>query len=203
VTGGERQAVQLPLIGAFNVYNALAAAAACWSLGMSPATIAALLATVPQVPGRMERVNDSPVVLRDYAHTPDALERALIALRPFAPSGIAVVFGCGGDRDKGKRPQMGEIAGRLADRVIITSDNPRTENPETILDEIAAGIAGGKYERIENRRAAIAHAMSVALETGEVVLLAGKGHENYQVRGKERLPFDEKEIVAEIMKTGK
>ncbi len=202
VIGSDSHAVRLPLIGAFNVSNALAAAAVAWALGMSPATIAALLASVPQVPGRMERLNDSPVVLRDYAHTPDALERAILAVKPFAPKGVAVVFGCGGDRDKGKRPQMGEIAARLADRVIITSDNPRTENPETILDEIAAGIGKKPFERIEDRRAAIARAIAVASESGELVLLAGKGHETYQIRGKERLPFDEKEIVEEIVRTG-
>jgi UDP-N-acetylmuramoyl-L-alanyl-D-glutamate--2,6-diaminopimelate ligase len=195
--GGSSAAVRLPLMGDFNVSNALGAAAAAWALGEPVSVIADRLGTLRQIPGRLERTLDRPVVLRDYAHKPDALERALLALRPFTPGRIIVVFGCGGDRDRGKRPIMGGIAERLADLVIVTSDNPRTEDPERILDEIEAGMTRGRHARIEDRRLAIAHAMGEARE-GDVVLLAGKGHETYQIRGTTSLPFDEREIVREL-----
>jgi UDP-N-acetylmuramoyl-L-alanyl-D-glutamate--2,6-diaminopimelate ligase len=168
-------------------------------MGIGVETIAARLGTQPQVPGRLEIVGEHPTVLRDYAHTPDALERALAALRPFTPGALIVMFGAGGDRDHGKRPLMAEVAGRLADRVIITSDNPRTEDPERILDEIAAALTPGSYERIEDRRAAIERAIAIADPVRDVVLLAGKGHEDYQVRGTTKHPFDEKQIVGEIL----
>jgi UDP-N-acetylmuramoyl-L-alanyl-D-glutamate--2,6-diaminopimelate ligase len=197
VLGGERHAVSLPLIGDFNVPNALGAAAAAWALGIHAERIAAALSRAPQVPGRLELVCDSPAVLRDYAHTPDALERALAAVRPFVKERLICVFGCGGDRDKGKRPVMGDIAARKADIAIVTSDNPRTEDPEVILDEIEAGMHGVAHERIEDRRVAIERAMHLA-GPGDVVLLAGKGHEDYQIRGTTKLPFDEKVIVAEL-----
>ena len=209
VLGAERHRVTLPLVGDFNVINALGAAAAAWSIGMRGDVIAARLSSMPQVPGRLELVNAVPPVLRDYAHTPDALDRALTAVRPFAPGRLIVVFGCGGDRDRGKRPQMGAIAAAKADMAIVTSDNPRTENPETILDEIERGMppsngsADGKtHERIEDRRAAIARALDVA-QPDDVIVLAGKGHETYQIRGTTRLPFDEKEIVAELVRSGR
>jgi UDP-N-acetylmuramoyl-L-alanyl-D-glutamate--2,6-diaminopimelate ligase len=197
VLAGDRHPVHLPLIGDFNVSNALAAATAAFALGLAPAVIAERLGSVPQVPGRLEVVHEHPTVLRDYAHTPDALERALQAVRPFAHGRLIVVFGAGGDRDRGKRPEMGGIAERLADHAIVTSDNPRTEDPEAILDEIEAGMSGRNHERIEDRREAIARALSVA-EREDVVLLAGKGHETYQIRGTEKLPFDERTIVAEL-----
>lgn len=196
--GGERHDVALPLIGDFNVANALAASAAAWSLGMPLSRIAERLGTMPQVPGRLEIVNEHPVVLRDYAHTPDALERALGAVRPFATRRLIVVFGCGGDRDRGKRPEMGRIAQGGADLAIVTSDNPRTEDPERILDDIEAGMTAGGHQRMEDRRAAIARAIAIAGE-GDVVLLAGKGHEDYQIRGTVKYPFDEREIVREIV----
>jgi UDP-N-acetylmuramoyl-L-alanyl-D-glutamate--2,6-diaminopimelate ligase len=201
VMGGERHEVALPLIGDFNVANALAAAAAAWALGMPASRIADRLRRMPQVPGRLEILSEAPVVLRDYAHTPDALERALHAVRPFATHRLVVVFGCGGDRDRGKRPEMGRIAQRDADLAIATSDNPRTEDPERILDDIEAGMTPGAHERIEDRRSAIARAIAVAGE-GDVVLLAGKGHETYQVRGTGKHPFDEREIVQEIVGAG-
>ena len=195
---GEREApVVLPLIGAFNVANALAAAGAAHAAGMNVDEIALRLGRSPQVPGRLELLHDSPAVLRDYAHTPDALERALDAVRPFATGKLIVVFGCGGDRDKGKRPVMGDIATRKADVAIVTSDNPRTEDPERILDDIEAGMRGRPHERVEDRRAAIARALSLAGER-DVVVLAGKGHETYQIRGNVKLHFDEKEIVHEL-----
>jgi UDP-N-acetylmuramoyl-L-alanyl-D-glutamate--2,6-diaminopimelate ligase len=193
----ERQSVSLPLIGDFNVINALGAAAAAYALGVPSETIAARLSTMPQVPGRLEVLRDAPTVLRDYAHTPDALDRALDAVRPFAPERLIVVFGCGGDRDRGKRPQMGAIAEAKADLAIVTSDNPRTEDPELILDDIETGMSKSNHERIEDRRAAIARALEIATAR-DVIVLAGKGHETYQVRGTIKLPFDEKAIVSEL-----
>ena len=195
--GPERLPVRLPLIGDFNVLNALGAAAAAYALGIPSEQIASRLSTLPQVPGRLELLHESPAVLRDYAHTPDALERALTAVRPFTSGRLIVVFGCGGDRDKGKRPVMGGIAERLADVAIVTSDNPRTEDPERILDDIEAGMDRRDHDRIVDRREAIQHALDLA-KNGDVVLLAGKGHETYQVRGMTRYPFDEAEIVKEL-----
>jgi UDP-N-acetylmuramoyl-L-alanyl-D-glutamate--2,6-diaminopimelate ligase len=199
VAGGQRAQVLLPLIGSFNVANALGAAAAAWARGQALFDIAERLSTLPQIPGRLEVLHEQPTVLRDYAHTPDALERALSAVRPFTPGRLIVVFGCGGDRDRGKRPLMGGVAERLADHVIITSDNPRTEDPERILDDIAAGMKTSDYERIEDRRTAIARALAVSDPMTDVVLLAGKGHETYQIRGTTLLPFDEREIVTEML----
>jgi len=199
IADGERHEVALPLIGDFNVDNALAAAAAAWSLGLPLTHVAKRLRTMPQVPGRLEILSEHPVVLRDYAHTPDALERALAAVRPFATRRLIVVFGCGGDRDRGKRPEMGRIAQHGADLAIVTSDNPRTEDPERILDDIESGMSAGAHERIEDRRSAIARAIALAGE-GDVVMLAGKGHETYQVRGTVKHPFDEREIVGEILR---
>ncbi len=196
--GTQRHALHLPLIGDFNVRNALAAAGAAWHLGMTFSTIAARLRTVPQVPGRLEVIHECPSVLRDYAHTPDALERALAAVRPFTRRKLIVVFGCGGDRDRGKRPLMGAIAERCADYAILTSDNPRTEDPDEILDDIERGMRRDTHERLEDRRLAIARALELARPSDDVILLAGKGHETYQVRGATRLPFDERSIVAEL-----
>ena len=195
--GTDSAPVTLPLIGAFNVANALAAAGAAYAIGMTTARIAELLSRAPQVPGRLELLHDAPAVLRDYAHTPDALERALDAVRPFASGKLIVVFGCGGDRDKGKRPVMGDIATRKADVAIVTSDNPRTEDPERILDDIEAGMHGRPHERVEDRRAAIARALAIAGHD-DVVVLAGKGHETYQIRGTVKHHFDEKAIVHEL-----
>ena len=160
--GDARAEVHLPLIGDFNVSNALGAAATAFAIGMTPAAIAERLSSMPQTPGRLEVLRDSPTVLRDYAHTPDALERALDAVRPFTKNRLIVVFGCGGDRDKGKRPQMGAIAESKADIAIVTSDNPRTEDPEAILDDIERGMRAKNHERIEDRRAAIARALERA-----------------------------------------
>jgi UDP-N-acetylmuramoyl-L-alanyl-D-glutamate--2,6-diaminopimelate ligase len=187
--------VSLPLLGDFNVANGLAAAAAALALGEAPDRVVERLATSPQVPGRMERISESPcVVLRDYAHTPDALERALTSLRPLTSGRLIVVFGCGGDRDRGKRPQMGRIAVQGSDLAIATSDNPRTENPDAIIDDIERGMSGTQHLRITDRLAAI-HAALGKARAGDTILLAGKGHETYQVIGTERIPFDEREIV--------
>jgi UDP-N-acetylmuramoyl-L-alanyl-D-glutamate--2,6-diaminopimelate ligase len=191
------QVIHLPLIGAFNIENALGAAGAAQALGVELKTVAQRLETVPQVPGRLEVLHDHPTVLRDYAHTPDAIERALEAVRPFTRGRLIIVFGAGGDRDRGKRPAMGAVSERLADVVIITSDNPRTEDPERILDEIETGMTR-PHERIEDRERAIARAIALAGDD-DVVLLAGKGHETYQVRGTTNYPFDERVIVRTLL----
>jgi UDP-N-acetylmuramoyl-L-alanyl-D-glutamate--2,6-diaminopimelate ligase len=138
------------------------------------------------------------VVLRDYAHTPDALERAIRALRPLARGRLIVLFGCGGDRDRRKRPVMGRIAARGADLAVVTSDNPRSEDADAIIDEIEAGMEGVAHLRITNRREAITRAVRL-LQAGDCLLLAGKGHETYQIIGDRRLPFDEREIVRDLM----
>ena len=189
--------VTLPLIGEINVENALAAAASAFALGQAADAIAARLNSVPQVAGRLEVISTRPTVVRDYAHTPDALERSLKTARGFTRGKLIVVFGCGGDRDKGKRPLMGEIAEKEADYAIVTSDNPRTEDPDAIIDDIVAGMRESNHERITDRHAAIQRAIDLA-EDGDIVLLAGKGHETYQIRGTTSYPFDEKEIVREL-----
>jgi UDP-N-acetylmuramoyl-L-alanyl-D-glutamate--2,6-diaminopimelate ligase len=192
--------VSLPLLGDFNVANALAAAACALGLDLPLAEVAGRLSSSPQVPGRMELLTETPcVVLRDYAHTPDALARALATLRPLTTGRLIVVFGCGGDRDKGKRPLMGRIAAELADMAVVTSDNPRTEDPGAIIDDIEQGMGGVAHLRIPDRLVAIHTALDQA-RAGDALLLAGKGHETYQVLGTERVPFDEREIVEKAVK---
>lgn len=192
--------VTLPLPGEFNVSNALAAAACALGLGRSFDDVAARLAHAPQVPGRMERLADQPcVVIRDYAHKPDALERVLRTLRPITPGRLMVLFGCGGDRDRGKRPIMGRLAAELADLSIVTSDNPRTEDPDAIIDEIVAGFPSRDgLQRIADRREAIRWALEQA-RPDDTLVLAGKGHETYQIIGTTSYPFDERVVVAEIL----
>ncbi len=198
------QSVALPLLGDFNIANALGAAAVALALGMPIADVAQRLSVAPQVPGRLERLHTCPTVLRDYAHTPDALDRALRAVRPFtrqddgSASRLIVLFGCGGDRDRGKRPEMGRIAEAFADVAIVTSDNPRTEDPDRILDDIEAGMTRRDHVRVVDRREAIVHALRMATPR-DVVVLAGKGHETYQIRGTTSYPFDEREIVNELL----
>jgi UDP-N-acetylmuramoyl-L-alanyl-D-glutamate--2,6-diaminopimelate ligase len=190
----------LPLLGDFNVANALAAAATALGLGRPMAQVVERLACAPQVPGRMERISDTPcIVLRDYAHTPDALERALTSLRPLTAGRLIAVFGCGGDRDRGKRAIMGRLAAQLSDLAIATSDNPRTEDPGAIIDDIEQGMGGMPHLRIVDRLAAI-HAALGEGRPGDTILLAGKGHETYQVIGTEKFPFDEREIVQEAVR---
>jgi UDP-N-acetylmuramoyl-L-alanyl-D-glutamate--2,6-diaminopimelate ligase len=186
--------VEIPLLGEFNVSNALAAAACALGLGRPLAEVVERLAAAPQVPGRMERLADRPVVLRDYAHTPDAMERVLATLRPLTPGRVILVFGCGGDRDRGKRPIMGRLAVAGADLVVITSDNPRTEDPERILDDIEGGMGSTPHLRVTERHEAICRALTETRE-GDTLLLAGKGHETYQIIGHDKQPFDERAIV--------
>jgi UDP-N-acetylmuramoyl-L-alanyl-D-glutamate--2,6-diaminopimelate ligase len=193
--------IELPLPGEFNVSNALGAAAVVLGLGLDVRIVAERLAGAPQIPGRMERLVEQPcVVLRDYAHKPDALERVLLTLRPLTAGRLIVLFGCGGDRDTGKRPIMGRIAADLGDLTVVTSDNPRTEDPERIMDDILAGIpAGAVVRRIADRRAAIQWALGES-RPGDTLLLAGKGHETYQIIGTETVPFDERAIVADAIR---
>jgi UDP-N-acetylmuramoyl-L-alanyl-D-glutamate--2,6-diaminopimelate ligase len=193
--------VRLPLFGDFNVSNALAGAAVLWARGWETEAIADALSALPQVRGRLERVEtgpDAPTVLLDYAHTPDALERALAAVRPLVRGRLIVVFGAGGDRDRGKRPEMGEVAAAGADLAVLTSDNPRTEDPERILDDVERGMGPAPRLRLSDRREAIRRALTEA-RPEDMVLLAGKGHETYQIVGTEVRPFDEREVVREIL----
>lgn len=194
--------VSMQMTGMFNVYNALAAASVAMIFGVEVSAIQAGLHNVKSVPGRIELL-DLPLpfkVILDYSHSPDALENILSTVRTFTQKRLIVLFGCGGDRDQGKRPLMGEIGGQLADFCILTSDNPRTEDPNRILEAIEEGIkqTAGKYTVIENRRDAIRYALDMARD-GDIVILAGKGHETYQeVMGVKR-PFDEKAVVNELL----
>ena len=189
------------LVGEHNVMNLLGAVGVGLALEMAPAQIGRILSGVATVPGRFERVEAGQrfLVVVDYAHTPDALENVLTTARKLLEPGarLGVVFGCGGDRDRGKRPIMGGIAARLADRAWVTSDNPRSEQPEAILAEIETGIpatAAGRHESIADRRRAIEGAVAWARK-GDVVVIAGKGHETYQIVGSEVLPFDDREVA--------
>ncbi|HEY2829253.1 MAG TPA: UDP-N-acetylmuramoyl-L-alanyl-D-glutamate--2,6-diaminopimelate ligase, partial [Thermoanaerobaculia bacterium] len=187
--------IDSPLLGQPNLYNWMAAVGAAIVAGIDRTAIEEGIRKLRSVRGRFERVpnDDGPTVIVDYAHKPDALEKLLGAVRQLAPGKeLVLLFGCGGDRDKGKRPQMGEIASRLADRVIVTSDNPRGEKPEAIIDEIVRGIDGSNFETIADRRTAIRTAIDRASDD-QVIVIAGKGHETYQVVGDQILHFDDKE----------
>ncbi len=197
--GGWSGPAHLPLVGAFNVENALAAAAAAWALGLAPEQVRAGLEASQGVPGRLEAVGDgggrAPAVLVDYAHTPDALERVLEALRPLCPGRLHVVFGCGGDRDRGKRPLMGRAVERWADVAWVTSDNPRSEPPAAIIADVLGGLAAPERARVvAEREAAIAAAVREA-RPGDLVLLAGKGHEQTQVAAGRVVPFDDRAVA--------
>jgi UDP-N-acetylmuramoyl-L-alanyl-D-glutamate--2,6-diaminopimelate ligase len=198
----EEFALHTPLIAPYNLYNALAATTAALALEVPLEVIRQGLASLSQVPGRFERapIDADYTVIVDFAHTPDALARVLQAGRMLNPTRLTVLFGCGGDRDPTKRPRMGRIATELADRVILTSDNPRTEDPHQILQQILAGVPNdlrGKVALVEaDRRRAIEYALHTA-QAGELVLLAGKGHEPYQIVGTEKLPFSDIEVAKE------
>ncbi len=197
---GERL-VSSSLRGRFNVYNLLAAIAAADAIGVSLDDAVATVERAGQVPGRFETVDEGQpfAVIVDYAHTPDSLQNVLVGARNLTDGRLHVVFGCGGDRDRGKRPMMGEIAARLADRVIVTSDNPRSEDPEAIIAEILAGI-DRQVEADPDRRAAIRDAIATARE-GDVVVIAGKGHEQGQeFEHGRKLPFDDVAVAREAMR---
>jgi UDP-N-acetylmuramoyl-L-alanyl-D-glutamate--2,6-diaminopimelate ligase len=192
---GIEYSVRLPLPGAFQVENALVAAGLAIATGSEPAATFLALAQLKGAKGRLELVGESngaPIFV-DYAHKPDALAKALEALRPYAASRLTVVFGCGGDRDAGKRPMMGAIAAQLADRVVVTDDNPRSENPASIRAAILAAAPGAV--EIGDRREAISRSIA-ELRRGDVLLIAGKGHETGQIIGKQVLPFSDHDAVA-------
>ncbi|MFH0798902.1 MAG: UDP-N-acetylmuramoyl-L-alanyl-D-glutamate--2,6-diaminopimelate ligase [Pseudomonadota bacterium] len=199
------------LCGRFNAENILAAVAVAGRMGIGIDAMRAGLASAPVVPGRFEAIANSRRILAlvDYAHKPDALEKVLSCARELVDGDggrLIVVFGCGGDRDRGKRPLMGRTAARFADIAIVTSDNPRTEDPAAIIDEIMPGVKdaahplkdGRGYEVIPDRRGAIVRAVEIA-KRGDVVIVAGKGHEDYQIIGTKKIPFDDREILRELL----
>ncbi|KNZ70476.1 UDP-N-acetylmuramyl tripeptide synthetase [Thermincola ferriacetica] len=197
--------LKLNLTGLFNVYNSLAAVASGLGENIALPVIKEALEEVKGVPGRMEKVEAGQpfAVLVDYAHTPDGLENVLSAAREFTKGRLITVFGCGGDRDRTKRPIMGEVSAKLSDFTVLTSDNPRSESPAEILRDIEEGvkpiIGPENYTVIEDRKEAIRHALNMA-KTGDVVVIAGKGHETYQIIGTKVLPFDDREVAIEILK---
>lgn len=200
-TGNDIIDINTSLIGRFNVYNILAVLACLKVTGKSLKQSATLLEKITPVAGRMEQFkghNTQPLVIVDYAHTPDALEKTLSAIREHCRNIIWCVFGCGGDRDRGKRPLMGQVAGQLADRVILTNDNPRSEQPEKIIQDIESGLEL-EHKIIFERKDAIQYAITNA-GSDDVVLVAGKGHENYQLIGKTRIEYSDRLTVSEILR---
>ena len=197
---GEMFSMKTPLVGVFNLYNVLAAIASCLVLGFKMGDIQKAISGFAAVPGRLEEVteNQNFKVFIDYAHTEDALDNVCKALREVSDAKLTVLFGCGGDRDRGKRPKMAAAVERWADKIIVTSDNPRSEDPELIIDEITEGFSKDFYRVVVNREAAIKEAVMNA-EEDEIVLVAGKGHENYQIIGDHRLEFNEKEIIQKYL----
>ncbi len=195
--------MQLQLVGLFNAYNVLAALAVALSEGMDLENVCASLEQMRGVPGRFERIDDGGDVhvIVDYAHTPDSLQNVLSAVREFAKGRVICVVGCGGDRDRGKRPQMAQVAVEYSDLAIFTSDNPRSEDPERILAEMAAGVPNcrDRWLSIVDRRDAIFEAIHRA-QAGDTVLIAGKGHETVQIVGQQMLPFDDREVAREALR---
>jgi UDP-N-acetylmuramoyl-L-alanyl-D-glutamate--2,6-diaminopimelate ligase len=190
-----RCALEVPFLGDFNADNVLTVLAVLLGWELPLATAAAVLARAPTPPGRMELFGEAPHALVDFAHTPDALAQSLRAARAHCRGRLWVVFGCGGDRDPGKRPIMGEVAARLADEVVITDDNPRSENAEAIVDDIRRGISAGREYRVDHDRAHAITATLGAAAPQDLVLIAGKGHETYQIYGKERRAFSDQAVV--------
>lgn len=200
---GQREKVNTPLLGRYNVSNSLAAAGLCLAAGFDLETIAAGLSTLRTIPGRLEKLQANGIsVFIDYAHTDDALKNVLSTLKPFCKARLTVVFGCGGDRDRTKRPRMAGVAEELADCVIVTSDNPRTERPADIINEIVAGFKN-PHSRIitieSDRKKAIELAIKNA-DKDDIVLIAGKGHETYQIIGKRKRDFSDKKVAEECFK---
>lgn len=197
---GKTHHVTWPFIGSFNVSNALVSLAVAHTKGIAMSDACKYLSTAPQIPGRLEKVaNDRGVhVIVDYAHTDAALEQVLTCLQGVKSKRLYTLFGCGGERDAEKRPRMAKIAEKLSDKVVITSDNPRMEDPEEILNQIEAGFKGNSYERVLDRALAIQTILSQA-EEGDIVLIAGKGHEKYQIQGHQTVPFDDVAIAKEVL----
>jgi UDP-N-acetylmuramoyl-L-alanyl-D-glutamate--2,6-diaminopimelate ligase len=199
---GQSSIVSTPLLGLYNISNCLAAAGLCLAAGFEPEIVAAGLSALKTIPGRLEKIDagDFSVII-DYAHTDDALKNVLTTLKPLCKGKLRVVFGCGGDRDRTKRPRMARIAEELADFIIVTSDNPRTEQPDDIIGEIATGFKkpNSKTLTVEpDRRKAIEAAMRDARKN-DIVLIAGKGHEDYQIIGKQKFHFSDKEIAQQCL----
>ena len=194
---------RLPLVGQYNLSNLLAAVGAVLHQGLDLESVVAALPQFMGVPGRMERVQIQPEqdisVIVDYAHTPDSLENLLKASRPFIPGKMICVFGCGGDRDRTKRPKMGKIAAELADVAVVTSDNPRTENPERILQDVLEGIPSSVEPMVIGDRATAIRTAILQAQPGDGVLIAGKGHEDYQILGTEKIHFDDREQAREAL----
>ena len=203
IARGDEARVVLPLAGAFNVSNALVAAGCALALGIDTATVVAGLEGAPQVPGRLERIDEGQTfaVLVDYSHTPDSLAKAIAAVRAVTPGRVITVFGCGGDRDPEKRPLMGRAAGQGSDLVVVTSDNPRTEDPVGIVLQVEDGLVptGTPYVVEIDRRSAIASALASA-GAGDAVLIAGKGHEDYQIFMDRTIHFDDREVAREELR---
>jgi UDP-N-acetylmuramoyl-L-alanyl-D-glutamate--2,6-diaminopimelate ligase len=193
---GKSYLVRVPLIGRFNVANSLAALAAANALGIGLREAVLSLAKSPQVPGRLENVPAKRQfrVFVDYAHTPDALLNVLKTLRELSPRRLIVVFGCGGDRDREKRPLMGQVVDQKADYAIITSDNPRKEDPDQIIAEVEKGFRSDHFEKITDRAQAISRAIEIA-QPRDIVLIAGKGHENYQEFADHTVPFEDIQVA--------
>jgi UDP-N-acetylmuramoyl-L-alanyl-D-glutamate--2,6-diaminopimelate ligase len=194
-------------VGRFNLMNLMQAVAVLQQQGLPLSLLLEGLDSFRGVPGRMERVvvasaaaAQLPAVLVDYAHTPDGLKNALEACRPFVEGRLICVFGCGGDRDRGKRPQMASIAAKLADRVVVTSDNPRTENPQQILADVVEGLPSSTDRVVEGDRAAAIAAAVAEAKPGDLVLIAGKGHEDYQILGTEKVHFDDREEAEKALR---
>lgn len=221
MTPAGRMEIESPLVGRLNLYNVLAAVSAALAIDIPPDAVVAGVRAVSEVDGRLQRVGVPDAlgyhVIVDYAHTPDAMEKALACLREMTHGRLIAVFGCGGDRDRGKRPLMGKIAVESSDLIILTSDNPRTEDPEAILDQVEAGVvdAGGRgidpaqaptggkcYFRIADRRAAIETALSIA-RPGDCIFIGGKGHETYQIIGSTKYPFDDRLVVRDYLRKQK
>lgn len=194
--------IKVNVSGKFTVYNVLATIGACYGLGMDIREVSKLVSSIKHVPGRLEMIknNSNKNVMVDYAHTPDALEKLLMMARETTKGKLITVFGCGGDRDKTKRKIMGMAAGILSDYCIITSDNPRTEDPITIIEEIEDGIEiiDSTYEKIVDRRKAIEKALKI-INDDDLLIIAGKGHEDYQIVGNTKIHFDDREVVREIL----
>ncbi len=194
--------VRTALLGQYNISNQLAAAGLCLAAGLDLADIAEGLSDLSHIPGRLEKIDHpSHSVIIDYAHTDDALKNVLSTLKPLSPGRLIVLFGCGGDRDKTKRQRMAKVAEQLADVIVVTSDNPRTEKPEDIIQDIVAGFAKPNSNKIAvepDRKKAIQLAIEYA-KPDDIVLLAGKGHEDYQIIGKEKFAFSDKEIARQYL----